>query len=67
MIFGYSTAATDNAAFIIGGYGYASTVAEFRDNQWRELGSLTNPRCYHGSITVGQETMSIGGLSAAGL
>ena len=66
MIFGYTTAATDDTAFIIGGYGYASTVAEFHDNQWRELGALTYPRCYHGSITVGQETMIIGGLSAAG-
>ena len=64
---GYSTAATHEAAFIIEGYGDMGTIAEFRDNQWRELGSLTNPRAYHGSITVGQETMIIGGLAMAGL
>ena len=64
-IFGYSTASTEDAAFIIGGDdGSAwSTVAEFRNNQWKKLNSLTRGRAYHGSITVGQETMIIGGYA----
>ena len=63
-IYGYSTASTDDAAFIIGGYDVYDTIAEFRDNKWRNLGSLTKGRYYHGSITVGQETMIIGGYSS---
>ena len=62
-IYAYSTASTDDAAFIIGGYDVYETIAEFRNNQWRNLGSLTKGRYYHGSITVAQETMIIGGYS----
>ena len=62
-IFGYSTASTEDVAFIIGGPDVSDTIAEFRNNQWRNLGSLTKGRYYHGSITVGQETMIIGGYS----
>ena len=62
-IYGYSTASTEDAAFIIGGDDGSSynTVAEFRNNQWRKLGSLNKDRRFHGSITVEQETMIIGG------
>ena len=62
-MYGYSTASTDDAAFIIGGYNTRDTIAQFRNNQWRKLGSLNKGRYYHGSITVGQETMIIGGDS----
>ena len=62
-IYGYSTASTDDAAFIIGGNDVYDTIAEFRNDQWRNLGSLNKGRFYHGSITVGQETMIIGGDS----
>ena len=66
MICRYSTAATDDAAYIIGGYdnGAVDTIAEFRNNQWRKLGSLMKGRYKHGSITIGQETMIIGGYSS---
>ena len=60
----YSTASTDDAAYIIGGYDVYNTIAQFRNNQWRNLGSLTKGRYYHGSITIGQETMIIGGYSS---
>ena len=63
-MFGYSTASTDDAAFIIGGFDVYATIAEFRNNQWRKLGSLNKGRRFHGSITVEQETMIIGGWSA---
>ena len=66
MIFGYSTAATKDAAFIIEGYADGGGISEFRNNHWGFLDFLTNLRFYHGSITVGQETMIIGGLSAIG-
>ena len=65
-IYGYSTASTDVAAFIIGGVDVYDTIAEFRNNQWRILGFLTKGRRYHGSITVGQETMIIGGYTRDG-
>ena len=70
LFFGYSTASTDDAAYIIGGEnggdgrpGDQKTIAEFRNNQWRNLGSLTTGRRYHGSITNGRDTMIIGGYS----
>ena len=65
-IHAYSTASTDDAAFIIGGYDVIDTIAEFRNNQWRNLGSLTKGRNAHGSITIGQETMIVGGWSSDG-
>ena len=68
-MYGYSTASTADAAFIIGGDGGGSsynTVAEFRNDQWGKLGSLSKGRIYHGSITVDQETMIIGGYSSDG-
>ena len=63
-MYGYSTTSTDDAAFIIGGIEVYDTIAEFRNNQWRNLGSLTKGRVYHGSITVGQETMIVGGYAS---
>ena len=63
-IYGYSTASTDDAAYIIGGADIYNTIAEYRNNQWRNLGSLTKGRFYHGSITIGQETMIIGGYTS---
>ena len=66
-MYGYSTTSTDDAAFIIGGIDVYNAVAEFRNNQWRKIGSLTKGRVYHGSIKVGQETMVIGGNSSDGL
>ena len=63
----YSTAATDEAAYIIGGStgsSYFTTIAEFKNDRWRNLGDLTQGRYYHGSISIGQKTMVIGGYTA---
>ena len=63
----YSTAATDEAAYIVGGYdgsAYSRTVAEFKNDQWRKLGDLTQGRQNHGSISIGQKTMVVGGYTA---
>ena len=65
----YSTAATDEAAYIIGGYQgtYSSpTIAEFKNDRWRKLGDLTKGRQLHGSISVGRQTMVVGGSTNSG-
>ena len=69
-VYYYSTAATDEAAYIIGGVQdsnyYSSTIAEFKNAQWRKLGDLTQGRHYHGSISIGHQTMIVGGLASFG-
>ena len=64
----YSTVATTDAVYIIGGYDficdcYLSTVAKYRNHQWYHVEDLHERRGYHGSITVGEKTMIIGGYS----
>ena len=76
-VFVYSTAATDDAAYIIGGYqsegfsrflltSYSSTIAEFKNGKWRKLGELIQGRQIHGSISIGQFTMVVGGATKSG-
>ena len=60
-IWGYSTANTPDAAYIIGGTKTPNLVAEFRNDQWAQLGTLNKGRSDHGSITVGTQTMIVGG------
>ena len=60
-IFSYSTANTPDAAYIIGGYYTQNLVAEFRNDQWAKLDDLKKGRYSHGSITVGTQTMIVGG------
>ena len=62
----YAVASTDNAAFIIGGYGTdrLDIIAKFQDNHWTRYGSLKAVRNYHGTITSGDQTMIIGGWSS---
>ena len=68
-VYSYSTAATDEAAYIIGGHQgsgphfYSSTIAEFKNDQWRKLGYLTEGRYGHGSISIGHQTMIVGGYT----
>ena len=60
----YSAASSADAAYIIGGYqdeDYSTTIAEFKNNQWRKIGDLTQGRNNHGSISVGLRTMVVGG------
>ena len=69
MVSYYSTAATSDAAYVIGGYqdgSYSTTIAEFKNNQWRKLGDLTQGRQHHGSISVGFRTMVVGGYTNSG-
>ena len=60
---GYSTASTADAAYIIGGDFSRDVIAEFRNNVWRQLGSLVQGRDSHASISFNGETMIIGGWS----
>ena len=62
-MFCYSTASTSEAAYVIGGANNYDIIAEYKDNAWRQLGTLTKGRYYHGSISLGDETMIIGGYS----
>ena len=59
----YSTASTSEAAYFIGGYNTEEVIAEFKNDAWRQLGTLTKGRSRHGSITLGDQTMVIGGYS----
>ena len=60
----YSTAATTDAAYIIGGFQgqmYSTMIARYKNDRWSKVGDLTQGRHAHGSITVGGRTMVIGG------
>ena len=59
----YSTTSTSEAAYFIGGYHTQELIAEYKNDAWRQLGTLTKGRYKHGSITLGAETMVIGGAS----
>ena len=62
----YSSAATEEAAYIIGGSSFSPTIAEFKNGQWRKLGDLTQGRQVHGSISIGRQTMIVGGVPRSG-
>ena len=57
----YSATQTSDAVYIIGGRYTKNIVAEFKENVWRRLADLKQGRSGHGSITVGGQTMIIGG------
>ena len=63
---GYSTAHTSDTVYIIGGWYTKNTVAEFKDGAWRKLANLNQGRRGHGSISIGDETMIIGGENTGG-
>ena len=63
-IYWYATASTDSAAYIIGGYGYygyASTIAEYKNNKWRKFGDLTKKRSGSSAIFYNGEYIIVGG------
>ena len=62
-VFGYSATSTADAAYIIGGDNTRDVIAEFKNDAWRNLGSLVKPRDSHGSISLNGETMIIGGYT----
>jgi len=59
----YSVASTAEAAFLIGGWGGSplDIIAKFEDNKWSRYGNLQQARIGHQSITIGTQTIVIGG------
>ena len=60
----YSTASTSEAAYIIGGSDSKDVIAEFKNDAWKQLETLAKARYGHNSISLGDETMIIGGISS---
>ena len=63
-IWSYATASTDSAAYIIGGYGSSgkvSTIAEFKNNEWRKIGNLNEPKEGLSAIFNNGEYIVVGG------
>ena len=63
-IFLYATASTDSAAFIIGGHTGSkkiSTIAEYRNNKWLEIGNLIEPKDSLSAIFNNGEYFIVGG------
>ena len=69
-IFCYSTASTETAAYFIGGEDvggkYLSTIAEFKDDEWRKVGELVKARSSPSAISIGDETVILGGYAVKG-
>ena len=63
----YATASTEESVYIIGGWtgtgGRTPIIAEYKNDQWYNVGSLKQSRHAHGAITSGSLTMVIGGCS----
>ena len=66
----YATASTDESVLIIGGFtGYGgngspniiSTIAEYKNGSWKNIGNLAQARYVHGAITSGSVTMIVDG------
>ena len=68
-IYAYSTVSTSTAAYIIGGNASdrKDIITEFKNDSWLQFGTLTKGRYYHGSISMGERFMVIGGLSSGRL
>ena len=62
----YATASTDSAAYIIGGNGYVSTIAEYKNNKWRKFGDLTKKRKFSSAIFYNGEYIVVGGYVNSG-
>ena len=60
----YSTTSTSQAAYIIGGYHTKEIIAEYNNDAFSQLGALKKGHHAHVSISLGDETMIIGGFSS---
>ena len=57
----YSTTQSSDAAYFIGNYPTKNIVAVFKNDQWRKLDNLNQGRNGHASITIGVQTIILGG------
>ena len=67
----YASASTSDSVLIIGGFtagspDYTSTIAEYKDGNWKNVGNLAQARRCHGAITSGSITMVVGGIPNSG-
>ena len=65
----YATASTDSAAYIIGGWnGYykVSIIAEYKNNKWRKIGNLNEPKRDLSVIFKHGEYIVVGGYVDSG-
>ena len=67
----YATASTSDSVLIIGGYtnglpSRTSTIAEFSDGNWKNVGNLAQARRLHGAVTSGSIIMVVGGYPLIG-
>ena len=64
-IYGYATASTDSAAYIIGGYddnwNEILTIAQFKNNQWLKIGDLKEIKGSLSAICHDGEYLIVGG------
>ena len=68
-IYKYATASTDSAAYIIGGYDgddYVSTIAQYKNNKWRRIGNLNEPKSGPSVIFNNGEYIVVGGYVDSG-
>ena len=60
----FATASTNTATYIIGGFDGSkpvSTIAEYKNNQWRDSGTLNEPKSSPSAIFNDGEYMVVGG------
>ena len=65
----YATTSTDSSVFIIGGFSGSSvlsTVAEYKNGEWKKIGDLTQPRASSVAFNVGSSIKIMGGLYSPG-
>ena len=56
-----------NSVFIIGGWSgneHLSAIAEYKDNQWKQFGSMHQSRGSHKAILLHKSILVIGGISS---
>ena len=59
-LYGYATASTDSAAFVIGGMR-TRTVAQFQNNKWLKIGDLKEAKFNLSAIFLAGEYLIVGG------
>ena len=67
----YTTVSTADSVLIVGGLtmgvpNRSSTIAEYKDGNWSNIGNMNQNRDSHKAITLGSVTMIIGGNSPGG-
>ena len=68
-IYRYATASTDSAAYIIGGWNGSykvSIIAEYKNNKWRKIGNLNEPKSGLSAIFNNGEHIVVGGRVDSG-